>query len=59
MFLVSKLDIDSRQHINQISVLHGTKHIVGIELVNRNLIQLLIAASNVICFQESLADGCP
>ena len=33
MLLVGKLDIDSRQHINQFSVLHGMKHIVGIELV--------------------------
>jgi hypothetical protein len=59
MFLIGKLDIDSRQHINQFSVLHGMKHIVGLELVNRNLIQLSDAASDITGSQEPLADGRP
>jgi hypothetical protein len=59
MFLIGKLDIDSWQHIKQFSVLHSTKHIVGLELVNSNLIKLLNAASDITGSQEPLADGCP
>jgi hypothetical protein len=59
IFLIGKLDIDSQQHINQFSILHGTKHIVGLELVNWNLIQLSNAASYITGSQEPLADGRP
>ena len=59
MFLIGKLDTDSRQHINQFSILHGTNHIVELELVNRNLIQLSNTASDVTGSQEPLAHGCP
>ena len=59
MFLISKLDIDSWQHINQFSVLHGTTCIVGLELVNRNLIQLSNNASDITGSQEPMADACP
>ena len=40
VLFVRKLDIDSRQHVNQLCVLDSMKHIVGLELIYRNLIQL-------------------
>ena len=59
VLFVCKLDIGDRQHVNQFCVLDSTKHIVGLELINRNLIKLSDAPSYPISLQKPLANGAP